>query len=581
LLLGAVCMGGERPEAEAELRRLEELVPGFAPVTLPPGAGRLVLRREQSLTIERLRGVALDRDPPELPAGEPHPEKMGDDWPPGEGPYVARGIRPFRFRFFHNEFSYGGWHTWDMTDYAAAHGFDIVSTYRASPAERAPHLPEGTAFLRWGGFVKWHERVPGLRYEKLADQDVAAQLIREEVFSGHAGSGYDSLMIDLEHPLLEPDALREQPWYPADARPAEQRAFEARYYAGYAKTYTAPVQAARAAGWPNISLYGWQPFRRTWWGLEEARVDPETDWAWNAFGRRIYRTVELLNPSVYCFYWSPRNVAYTLANIDLNRRLLRSTDEPKPIRPYYWTLLHGGGGGWRWWRGQPLANEDAQAMAALAFFAGVDGLVLWNWSGTGDHTHPQLRTWDRESESWRGNDVIVGRAFACRAEGAPPGAAPARFRRYDALHVLSVGEEGTVRFQRIAKDKPGDDYGCTPDAPVYAMAREELVAHLRPAAEPVAALIEGLALVKPVEYLLRHGRVATDVPATRQFGEEWPIVRRVVLGPIHLLATYDPGVIHGGEPRRVVLEGFAGVHGRTLVLPADRETRIFVLRAGR
>ena len=50
--------------------------------------------------------------------------------------------------------------------------------------------------------------------------------------------------------------------------------------------------------------------------------------------------------------------AYTLANIDSNRALIESMPERRPMRPYYWTLLHGGGGGWRWWKGQPLANEE-------------------------------------------------------------------------------------------------------------------------------------------------------------------------------------------------------------------------------
>ena len=34
----------------------------------------------------------------------------------------------------------------------------------------------------------------------------------------------------------------------------------------------------------------------------------------------------------------------------------------------------------------------------------------------------------------------------------------------------------------------------------------------------------------------------------------------------------------GGKPREVVLNDFDGVKGRTLHLPADEQTRIFVLR---
>jgi hypothetical protein len=66
-----------------------------------------------------------------------------------------------------------------------------------------------------------------------------------------------------------------------------------------------------------------------------------------------YEAVDIVNNSVYCFYWSPHNVAYTLANIDSNMALVNSMSTKKRVRPYYyyWTLLHGGGGGWRWWRG--------------------------------------------------------------------------------------------------------------------------------------------------------------------------------------------------------------------------------------
>ena len=71
--------------------------------------------------------------------------------------------------------------------------------------------------------------------------------------------------------------------------------------------------------------------------------------------------IDIVNNSVYCFYWNPGNVAYTLANIDMN---IKMTGNKKPVRPYYWTLLHGGGGGWRWWKNQPIADEEKRAMIA-------------------------------------------------------------------------------------------------------------------------------------------------------------------------------------------------------------------------
>ena len=540
--------------------------------------GRIELRADQGLTVEQLRGVPLDDDPPVLgKRTTPFEAKMTDDFPPGQAPYVAKGIEPFRFRHFHCEFNYGGWHNHAMREYASTRGFDILSTYVHKPHDW-PHVPRGTRWLKWGGFVNWHKwlpkhDIPDGRYDKLADLDVVTLLTNEGVFKREPG--YDYLMIDMEHGWLRPDALRQQAWYPAKASEAERRAFERRYYDGYAKTYIAPVQAARKQGWRNISLYGWQPFGRTW-NVTDVSLDPATDHSWNTFGTRIYEAVDILNPTVYCFYWDPKNVAYTLANIDLNMRLVRSMPEQKPVRPYYWTLLHGGGGGWRWWRGQPIRTEDVRAMIAMGFFTGFDGFDTWNWSGTGNHHVPALSHRDRKGGKTVYHDVTVKDAFEAKPEGAGPAVA---FRRYDALHVLSVdAKTRVVRFQRIEKKNYSGKYGCTDDKAVYAMAEDALLPHLRPASEPVAAMIEGMALVKPLEWLLRNGEVKIDVSAQDQYAATLPIVRRVKHGRTHILITYDPLWEAVGEPRRIEVDDFDGHEGLTLVLPADAQTRVFVLR---
>jgi len=415
--------------------------------------------------------------------------------------------------------------------------------------------------------VDWHKWLPahGIadgRLDQLMDLDVTAKLVEEQVFK--PGLGFDYMMIDLEHGLLRPEQLRQQDWYPKDAPEAERAAFEKKYYDGYARTYVAPIEAARQAGYSNISLYGWQPFGRTYFGLDKIKLDPPTDFAWNAYGRQIYSAVDLLNPSVYCFYWTPQNVAYTLANLDLNMTLVRTMTPVKPVRPYFWTLLHGGGGGWRWWANQPLPSEEARAMMTLAFFTGLDGLDQWNWSGTGNHQAPPPLK--------EGADVMVGQPFTCKAEGE--GGQERAFARYDVLHVVGV-VEGVVRFRWLNKS---DAKGSTADtAPVYAMKQEELTPRLRASSEPVAAVIEGLALMKPLEYVLRHGEVKVDVSAQEQFGKTLPIVRRVKLGKWHVLATYDPGCVYGGPARAVELKDFDGRAGRTLTVPADAQTRVFVL----
>ncbi len=54
--------------------------------------------------------------------------------------------------------------------------------------------------------------------------------------------------------------------------------------------------------WKNISIYGWYPYGRTWGGLEQVKADSGEDVAWNAFGRQVFDTVDIVNNSVYCFY---------------------------------------------------------------------------------------------------------------------------------------------------------------------------------------------------------------------------------------------------------------------------------------
>lgn len=564
-LVSCACLvSADRVEVEAELARAAALIEGFA-ITELPAAGEVSLSATESVTVEDLRGVALDDDPPV--AGEPADEwdpRMADDCPTEARPYAPEGIAPFRLRYFNCEFCYGGWHTWSMNQYASEHGFSIVSTYNSNPTAWA-HLPEGTRFMRWGGFINWHKWMPEHdladgRYDLLVGRDLIPLLAAEEKMQ--LIEGYDSIMIDLEHGRLSPEKLHEQEWYPAGASEAERAAFEKRYYAGWAQTYVAPVEALRRNGWRDISVYGWAPFGRMWHGLADVQLDPATDWAWNAFGRDIYDSVDILNPSVYCFYWSPQNVAYTLANIDLNMALVNSADELRPMRPYYWTLLHGGGGGERWWKGQPLPDEDARAMTALCFFTGCDGMVLWNWSGTGSHQTVKL---EEGAYLMLRDDCVAGELT---------------LQRYDVIKIVGIAEDGTVTFRCVDRERFRDGWGVTDADPSYTIARDELLPHLRPRAEPVAALIEGLALVKPFERLLREGEPAVDVSAQEQFRDTLPIVRRVSIEGHHIVATYDPMVLHGGEPRQIVLEDFAGHAALTLTLPADDQVRIFVLREG-
>lgn len=130
-----------RTAAEAELRALSARVPEFQVVALPTEPGEVVLEAEQSLTVEHLRGVGLDDDPPVLrPPANSYDPRMSDAYPPEEAPYVAAGIQPFRFKHFNCEFNYGGWHNFGMADYAAAHGFNIIFPY-VREIDQGSHLP--------------------------------------------------------------------------------------------------------------------------------------------------------------------------------------------------------------------------------------------------------------------------------------------------------------------------------------------------------------------------------------------------------------------------------------------------------
>jgi hypothetical protein len=262
-------------------------------------------------------------------------------------------------------------------------------------------------------------------------------------------------------------------------------------------------------------------------------------------------------------------------------------------------LLHGGGSGRRWWKLQPVAVEEKRAMIAMAFFTGIDGFDTWNGgrnSNSRVYTPTLLDTVKKKDAAGKrvyrkvAADRMVKDAFTAKSEDGKSKS----FERYDAIRVLSVDEEtGMARFQELIKWDKKSNYGTGKAFPVHLMQAEELTSHIRVNGETTAAMIEGMALVKPFEYTLRHGDVKIDVPAQEQFGRRLPVVRRVKLGPIHVLITYDPNVIYGtapkgkkrapatGQPREIVLKDFDNVAGRTLRLPADAQTRIFVLREAR
>jgi hypothetical protein len=576
----------EQTQARDEIRRLCAKVKGFAAVDLP-SSGKVVLSPKNSLTIDMLRNVAIDDTPPVLkPPNPPYTSKECDGCEPGQAPYAAPGIQPFRFRFFNNEFCAGLGETKTIRDYASAHGFNIIMGPRSLPWKQ--HLPTDTKIVNlvhvelWEGKLFWNEsNIPEGRYDRVADVDVTTRSLLKLTQAGYdinkspridPVSGRplyplcDRFTLDIEPPRpLSPEGLRKQAWYPQKASANEQAAFEKKYYDGYAAVFIGPLRAMRKLGYTDLSMYGWAPFEKEYIHLATATSDPQKYWEWNRYGKQIYAEVDVLHPSLYSPFQSSQSLAYTLGNIDNNCEILRQERNAKPIRPYYWNLYHGGGGkDWRWWRGQPLTMEESRAISAMGFFTGFDGMVMYGGAK------------DLIVQATPNSDVTVGRQFDCQAE---TGSVSTTFLRYDVIHITDVDGNGNVRFQKInRKTSMGSDYGTGPDKPFYVMPKEKLLPNLRTWIEPIAAFIEGLALVKPFEYLLRRGEVKIDVPAEVQFAKKLPVVRRMKLGQWHVLATYDPNWEADPEPKEIELKNFDGHPGLTVVLPADSQTRIFLLK---
>ncbi|MGE0432816.1 MAG: hypothetical protein AB7S36_11195 [Planctomycetota bacterium] len=557
--------------AEAEVNRLLGILPALPVSELAAAPGQTTLTIAASITIDQLRDVTIDASPPALqqPGWEApaHPATMLDTFAPGTAPYEAPGIKPFRFRHFTNEFNIGGWHNHALLEYASTHGFSITNLYALTIDDALAHLPAGTKVMNWSGAVNWDTWMPAHsltegRYDTLpARGELADTIISENTFVNARAADFANKMIDMEHSVLDPTTLHSQAWYPSGDTPANQQAFEDAYYGGFANTQIAPIVAARAAGWTNISLYGWQPVARTFFSAGTFVADPSTDWRWNRYGREVYAAADVINPSVYNFYWDNRNVAYVLANIDLNQRMIADEAVQKPVRPYFWNLLHGGGPDWRWWRGQAVRDEDMVAQAALSFFTGIDGEVLWGWSGTTDHTLPTIEV---------DADVVLEKALPTKDESD----ASVVFNRYDVLHVVSIAaDEATV--QVVDKSNPTLLVGA--GKPVYTVQVADLQAAVRSGVASVDQFIEGMCMAFFFEEFLHRGELHSDVSSQQQFEQRLPIVRRVSWGQYHVIATYDPRFEEYPGGRTITIDDVDGVAGRSLVLPADGKVRFFLV----
>lgn len=578
VVTGHAQQGGVPPQrgdasaaALADIESLKRRVRGFDVVRIGRGAGRVELQASAALTVDRLRDVVLDEAAPRARPATPAPAHRRDDLPIGAtAPYVAERIAPFAFNRFSNVLNYGGWHTNELVAYGAMHGFGTVYPYVDAPAAR-PELPQGTRFMTWV-VVNWGAELlprmglPAGRWDLLAGRalDHALAGIR---WPPLPSDGFEQLMLDMEDAIAAPVALRLEPWYPRAADAATRRRFERDYYDGYVRTRAVTIEAARRRGFRRIGIYGDDVVKPAWFSLLAG--DAAGDGHWDAYQSRIVELVDVVHANLYFYFWSPRNVAFALTVLDLERQRLEALPARKPSQPYFWTLMHGGSDApWIWNRELPIPTEDARAVTLLALMSGVQGITQWNWSDTGSHVSvPRPAV---------GTDLQLGSALEARRVD---GRGSRRFGRYDALHVVEVADPD-LRFRAIDRASTAPPWGAGEDRPLYAASSRDLLRAVRTRAEPMAGVVEGLALARAVESLLADGVPANDARDTQRAFVEAGVVHRLVrTGRWFLLATYDPAVLHGGRPRRVELRDFAGIRGLRLRAPADSNVRLWIIEA--
>ena len=554
-------------DVDREVSEALSRFPHIKLISIKNRSGQVIVNKSDGLTSSDLVNVPLDDQPPRLKRRLQYSVNEKNTARGIQEPYVAIGIQPFRLQYFNCEFNYGGRHNYPMQDYASTHGFNIIYPYRRSAAQKSV-FPTGTRLSEWKGISKFRKKwfkdqdIPYGRYDQL---DMSHFRIDDPTLRGKKPNGVDFMMVDMEHqPPLSSERLRKTKWYPKQ----NSSDFERRYYTNYARSLVSTLQAHRRQGFQHLGIYGWSPGQQLWTPMLQNKPMPRE--AWDVYGKSIYRFVDVIHNSVYCPYFSPKNVAFVLANIEENLRRVNEMPVAKPVRPYFWPLISGGGGGDRWWREVPHLNEDQEAMTAMSFFLGIDGLVIWNWSGQTNHHIPSFSTFASNGKPKRA--LMVSKAFRMK----PDNGDSVTFQRYDLLHVKDY-KNGVVSFQKIVPDQKDQKYGILPNRPVFMANYEILKQYLRPRSEPISAVVKGLALIKPFEYMLKTGQPIIDFDSRRDLRQTRPLCRRVKNGSFHLVITYDPMTIRSGEERKIVLKNFAGKKGLHLEFPADQHPRIFVL----
>ncbi len=274
---------------EREIGRLLDRTSNIEVIELP-ATGSVLLDSAVSVTVDKLRNVTIDDNPPTIGTTPTYPTAMADGVPSGCEPYIAQNVAAFRFNHFHNEWRYAGWYTWEMEDYALAHGFQIGVGY----TNRAPNsLPVansdmlGVHGFGCGTVVQQHTCVPmvspmrpsaGISCPRVPSSSSAAA-VGENRFPAQTGVDYAVLDLEQAPRIRSPKQrfVRSPGIRPAASMPA----FEDDYYNGYIDMTLAAAETAKTQGWSSVGIYGWAPFQRIWFGTENIGWIRRRSGQWN------------------------------------------------------------------------------------------------------------------------------------------------------------------------------------------------------------------------------------------------------------------------------------------------------------
>jgi hypothetical protein len=272
------------------------------------------------------------------------------------------------------------------------------------------------------------------------------------------------------------------------------------------------------------------------------------------------------------------NIGFLISNLDRNVSWVKAlpVSMRRPIRPYFMHVLMNRTS-WLWWQQMPLPTEEARAAACLGLFTGIDGEDWWGYCDY--HSNLQLPPDVAKGLSDNGycdvmvKDTLTGTNVATSATRT--------FTRYDALHVTALDTTtGVATFQFIVKDDRPNNWGVGATYPYYTAKLTDMTPHLRSYNDDWPGIFEGLAMAKQVEYFLKYGTIMrNDFDYATVYENMLPIGRRVKLGSVSIVATYDPLVVVNPTMtrRNVVYTNFDGVAGLNLTFPADAQVRIWVI----